>query len=206
MISTGENTILIVNDEPDHLSLIDKLLSGAGYHVLTANDGCEAFDVARRKRPRLILSDVAMPCVDGIELCRRIRADEELRLIPILLVSAHRQDAASAVEGLQAGADEYLEAPYEPMRLIAQVARLVERARSEESLRRSEEHYRILFESNPHPMWVYDLETLSFLAVNNAAIHHYGYSREEFFSMTIKDIRPQEDVPTLIEAITSVSE
>ncbi|MDQ3818192.1 MAG: PAS domain S-box protein, partial [Acidobacteriota bacterium] len=92
------------------------------------------------------------------------------------------------------------------MRLVAQVARLVERARSEEALRQSEEHYRILFEGNPHPMWVYDLETLYFLAVNNAAIHHYGYSREEFLSMTIKEIRPTEDVPALIETITHVSE
>ena len=53
----------------------------------------------------------------------------------------------------------------------------------------SEEQYRLLFESNPHPMWVYDRKTLSLLAVNDAAIQHYGYSRDEFLSITIKDIR-----------------
>ncbi len=71
--------------------------------------------------------------------------------------------------------------------------------------RDSGEQYRLLFESNPHPMWVYDLETLSFLAVNDAAIHHYGYSRDEFLSMTIKDIRPSEDVPALLENVSRVT-
>ena len=64
-------------------------------------------------------------------------------------------------------------------------------------LQASEERYRLLFESSPLPMWVYDLDTLAFLAVNNAAMHHYGYAREEFLGMTIKDIRPPEDLPSL---------
>ena len=206
MMNRPGSTVLAINDEPDHLNLMGMLLKGAGYRVLTAVDGVEGFELAKRERPRLIVSDVAMPRADGIELCRLIRADTELRLVPVLLVSAHRRDAASAIEGLQAGADEYLEAPYEPMRLIAQVARLVERARSEEALRESEERYRLLFDSNPHPMWVYDLETLSFLAVNNAAVYRYGYSREEFLGMTIRDIRPSEHIPLLLEEVAKVSE
>ena len=63
---------------------------------------------------------------------------------------------------------------------------------------RSEQRYRMLFERNPLPMWVYDVETLGFLAVNDAAVRHYGYSREEFLAMTITDIRPPEDVPALL--------
>jgi PAS domain S-box-containing protein len=66
--------------------------------------------------------------------------------------------------------------------------------RIEQALRESEEQYRLLFESNPHPMWVYDLETLRFLAANDSAVDHYGYSREEFLSMTIEEIRPPEDI------------
>lgn len=73
----------------------------------------------------------------------------------------------------------------------------------EGSLRASETRYRFLFENNPFPMWVFDLETLKFLTVNDAAIFHYGYSREEFLSMTIKDIRPAEDVPALIETMST---
>ena len=69
--------------------------------------------------------------------------------------------------------------------------------RIEEALRKSETQYRLLFESNPQAMWVYDLATLRFLAVNDAAVRHYGYTRSEFLDMTIKDIRPEEDVKLL---------
>jgi PAS domain S-box-containing protein len=69
----------------------------------------------------------------------------------------------------------------------------------------SENQYRLLFERNPHPMWVYDLKTLRFLMVNDAAVNHYGYTRDEFLAMTIKDIRPAEDVPSLLENIAQVT-
>lgn len=71
----------------------------------------------------------------------------------------------------------------------------------EEVMRASEEQYRLLFESNPNAMWVYDFETLRFLAVNDAAIEKYGFSREEFLSMTLAEIRPPEDVPVLQDAL-----
>ena len=77
--------------------------------------------------------------------------------------------------------------------------------RIEEALRKSEAQYRLLFESNPQPMWVYDLETLRFLAVNDAAIRHYGYSRIQFLEMTLKDIRPAEDVDLLSAYLASDS-
>src|SRR5829696_913328 len=75
--------------------------------------------------------------------------------------------------------------------------------RIEEALRKSEAQYRLLFESNPQAMWVYDLTTLRFLAVNDAAVRHYGYSRAEFLDTTIRDIRPPEDVKLLEEYLTS---
>lgn len=68
-------------------------------------------------------------------------------------------------------------------------------------LRRLEERYRLLFQNNPHPTWVYDLETLHILDVNDVAIRHYGYSREEFLNLTIKDIRPAEDVPAVLASV-----
>jgi PAS domain S-box-containing protein len=72
-------------------------------------------------------------------------------------------------------------------------------------MRDNEESYRLLFESNPHPMWVYDRDTLSFLAVNDSATRNYGYSREEFLATTIKDIRPPEDIPALLEKVAKVT-
>jgi PAS domain S-box-containing protein len=74
------------------------------------------------------------------------------------------------------------------------------RTAAREALLAAEEHYRTLFEKSPLPMWVYDLESLRFLAVNEAAIEHYGYSGDEFLSMTIKDIRPEEDIPAALLA------
>jgi len=79
---------------------------------------------------------------------------------------------------------------------------ITERKRVEDLLQESEERHRKLFENNPHPTWVFDRETLRFLAVNSAAVRKYGYSEEEFLARTIKDIRPPEDIPKVLENIT----
>ncbi len=78
--------------------------------------------------------------------------------------------------------------------------------KAEAALRESEERYRNLFYANPHPMWFYDTETLAFLEVNDAAVAHYGFQRDEFLAMTIADIRPTEDVPLLRDAVRQVRE
>ena len=75
---------------------------------------------------------------------------------------------------------------------------VTDRKHIEEQLQASELRYRLLFKANPHPMWLYDINTLRFLEVNDAAVHYYGYSREEFLSMSIKDIRPEEDIQSLM--------
>lgn len=80
---------------------------------------------------------------------------------------------------------------------------VTEEREAREALRASEERYRDLFASSPNPMWIYDLDTLRFLAVNDAAIDRYGYSHEEFRAMTIADIRPPEDVPRLLEDVAA---
>ncbi|MGA8152217.1 MAG: response regulator [Terriglobales bacterium] len=91
--------------------------------------------------------------------------------------------------------------------LIYAVARDVTEAKnSQEELRASEDRYRKLFEFNPQPVWVFDVETLRFLAVNQAAVQSYGYSQSEFLAMTIQDIRPAEDIPALLEDVSSPSD
>jgi two-component system, cell cycle sensor histidine kinase and response regulator CckA len=85
--------------------------------------------------------------------------------------------------------------------LARRAAAAVDQVRLHRSLERSEERYRLLFEQNPMAMWVYDVETLAFLAVNEAAVRRYGYSREEFLAMTIADIRPPEEIPALVADI-----
>jgi PAS domain S-box-containing protein len=111
------------------------LLLQSGYHVLTANNGHQGFEAARQQHPDLVISDVSMPRMDGIEMCRRIRQHSDLRLTPVLLVSAIRRDNESASEGMRAGADDYLELPYDSIRLIAKVERLLERRRADKALK-----------------------------------------------------------------------
>jgi two-component system, cell cycle sensor histidine kinase and response regulator CckA len=87
-----------------------------------------------------------------------------------------------------------------PATLEGMVTDITARVRNEQELRASEEKYRLLFIANPQPMWVYEVESLKFLDVNGAAIRTYGYGKADFLSMTLRDIRPQEDIPTLMEA------
>lgn len=79
---------------------------------------------------------------------------------------------------------------------------ITDRKRAEQAVRESEAQFKLLFASNPHPMWVYDLNTLAFLEVNDAAIDHYGYSRDEFLRMRITEVRPEVEVARLLEKIT----
>ncbi|HZW81595.1 MAG TPA: PAS domain S-box protein, partial [Candidatus Deferrimicrobiaceae bacterium] len=81
---------------------------------------------------------------------------------------------------------------------------ITQRRRAEELLQESEDRHRKLFDNNPHPTWVFDRETLRFLAVNAAAVRRYGYSGDEFLAMTIKDIRPAEDIPAMLETVRNL--
>jgi two-component system sensor histidine kinase UhpB len=83
---------------------------------------------------------------------------------------------------------------------------LLQRTKAEQLLAESRERYQLLFDHAPYPMWIVDLETLAFLDVNETAVRHYGYSRDEFRSMTIKDIRPAEDVPKLLQALPLIGD
>jgi PAS domain S-box-containing protein len=164
-------TVLIVNDEPDQLALISTALGKAGYRTLTASDGEEAYGVASRERPALVVSDVSMPRADGVELTRRLRADARLRNTPIILASAHVKDTASVVEALSAGADEYLELPFDPLRLVALVARLLERARAEA-------HYRDIVEQASDIIYTLDLKG-RLTSLNAAGTFFLGRTQED---------------------------
>ena len=110
--------ILIVDDNPTNLDILQARLSPHNYEILTATDGEEALATARAKQPDLILLDIMMPKMDGIEVCRHIRADPSLPFMPIIMVTA-KADSKDVVAGLEAGADEYLTKPVDHAALVA---------------------------------------------------------------------------------------
>jgi len=112
--------ILIVDDSPESLDILEARLASHGYEILTARDGEEALATAREKRPDLILLDIMMPKLDGIEVCRRLKADRSLPFMPIIMVTA-RADSKDIVHGLEAGGDEYLTKPVDQAALVARI-------------------------------------------------------------------------------------
>jgi len=112
--------ILVVDDNPMNLDILQTRLSVHGYDILTAADGEEALAVAREKLPDLILLDIMMPKLDGIEVCKRLKADPSLPIMPIIMVTA-KADSKDIVAGLEAGGDEYLTKPLDQAALVARV-------------------------------------------------------------------------------------
>src|SRR3989454_2746182 len=112
--------ILVVDDNPVNVDILRPRLAVHGYEILTAADGEEALVVARAKQPDLILLDVMMPKMDGIQVCRELRADSSLPFMPIILVTA-KTDSKDVVAGLEAGGDEYLTKPVDQAALVARV-------------------------------------------------------------------------------------
>jgi PAS domain S-box-containing protein len=195
--------ILVVKDDQAVLQLIVDVLEPEGYKVFAAESARRALELTATVRADLILSDIVMPEMNGLELCQHLKTNPETAALPVMLVSAVRKEDAARLEGYTAGADDYLEIPFRPEELLIKVARLVERHRAQRALQKSEEEYRLLFKANPCPMWLCDQDTLQFLAVNDAAILHYGYSREEFLAMSTKQTRAAEDVMALLEYLAT---
>lgn len=112
--------ILIVEDNPASLDILQTRLKTHNYEVITATDGEEGLVKARKKQPDLILLDIMMPKMDGLEVCRRLKGDPSLPFIPIIMVTA-KADSKDVVAGLEAGGDEYLRKPVDHAALVARV-------------------------------------------------------------------------------------
>jgi len=145
----------------------------------------------------IIVSDYRLPTYDGLQALREARTRRPA--VPFVFFSGNLGEER-AIEALKAGATDYVLKDGHVGRLVpaleramGEAAQRVARMRAEEALKQNEQGFHLLFDSNPHPMWVFDLESLRFLEVNAAAIEHYGYSRDEFLAMRITDIRPPEE-------------
>jgi cyclic di-GMP phosphodiesterase len=130
-------TILVADDEPANRDLMAAFLEPQGYSVITASDGRETLELFARHQPDLLLLDINMPKLDGIEVCRRLKKNPETRLTPIVLVTA-LSALEDRVQGLEAGADDFLTKPVEHAELMARLRALLNLKAFTDELERAE--------------------------------------------------------------------
>ncbi|MFB2924232.1 response regulator [Aerosakkonema funiforme] len=126
----ARNRILVVDDNPDLRSYVSRVLQASGFEVLTARDGAEGFGVAKANHPDLIVTDLMMPMVSGLEMIRMIREQQDLKGTPIILLTA-KVDEDTRIEGTELGADIYLAKPFNDRELLAAVRNLLELKQNE---------------------------------------------------------------------------
>jgi two-component system alkaline phosphatase synthesis response regulator PhoP len=127
IMSSEKTKILLVDDEPDILEFISYNLNKEGFEVFTSNNGRDAIKIAVKEKPELIILDVMMPDLDGIETCRVIRETPELKDVLIAFLTARNEDY-SQIAGFDAGADDYINKPIKPRVLISRVKALLRRS------------------------------------------------------------------------------
>lgn len=127
--------ILLVDDEPDILEIVGYNLKNEGYQVFTANNGLDAIKSAKKNNPQLILLDIMMPEMDGIEACEKIRKINALENVIIAFLTARGEDY-SQVAGFEAGADDYITKPIKPKVLVSKIKSLLRRLKQKKRVNR----------------------------------------------------------------------
>jgi PAS domain S-box-containing protein len=204
--------ILVVDDEPESRTLLTAILIGEGYRVRTADGGVIALASIRVRQPELILLDIQMPGMDGFEICRRIKEDEDTRHIPLMFLSARGQ-LAERVEGFRLGAVDFIVKPFQREELLARVRTHVELGRLRSSLeeqvaertaklRESEERFRTIADAAPVMIWVAGTDK-SCTFVNRPWLEFTGRQTEqELGNGWTENIHPN-DLPECVAAYTA---
>jgi two-component system alkaline phosphatase synthesis response regulator PhoP len=122
----ARENILVVDDEEDVLELVRYNLDKNGYSVLTASSGEDAITLARSKRPDLVVLDLMLPGIDGLEVCKKLKADSKTDHIPVVMLTAKGEET-DVVTGLELGADDYVTKPFSPKVLVARIKRILYR-------------------------------------------------------------------------------
>ncbi|WP_412986830.1 response regulator transcription factor [Pontimicrobium sp. IMCC45349] len=175
--------ILLVDDEPDILEIVGYNLSNEGYRVITAENGLEGVKKAKKEKPQLIILDVMMPEMDGIEACEQIRSIPELKDSIVTFLTARGEDY-SQVAGFEAGADDYITKPIKPKVLVSKVKALLRRFKEEQvqedvlkigNLIINRDEYKILLNGNEIVLPRKEFELLSLLTSKPGKV----FKREE---------------------------
>jgi two-component system phosphate regulon response regulator PhoB len=124
--TSGGERILVVDDEPDIVALVVYHLAKAGFRISTASNGADALRLAQQDRPALVVLDLMLPGMSGLEVLDQLRADESGRDIAVLLLTARREEP-DRIKGLSSGADDYLTKPFSPQELVLRVRNILRR-------------------------------------------------------------------------------
>ena len=199
---SGHLSILVIEDNPTDLYLIEEMLQSSGTktkNIYTADRTSAACDLLKKHDINLVLLDLSLSDSFGIDSFLKIK--DVTQKIPVIILTG-LTDSETALEALKQGAQDYLvKGEFKTDILVKSIQYSIERKNAEEKIIASEEKYRQMFYKNPFPAWIYDLTTFRILEVNDAAIKKYGYEREEFLNLTIKDIRPEEDITEVMQSI-----
>ena len=184
-----DTTILLVDDELDILEIIGYNLTAQGYTVVTAQNGVEAIKKAKKHKPKLIILDVMMPEMDGIEACEKLRLIPELSETVITFLTARGEDY-SQVAGFEAGADDYITKPIKPKVLTSKVKSLLRRFKSQEQAQQilelgnltiNREEYKILVDTQEMVLPRKEFELLSLLASKPGKV----FKREDILDLSL---------------------
>lgn len=205
-MNSQSHKILLVEDEFFDAELnireIKKVLPTSQFELVDNREKYQHF--LTTFVPDIIISDYNLPVFDGLSALKI--AQKICPMTPFIMVTGSINED-TAVECMKAGATDYVLKDslkrLGPSVLSALEQKKIKQERIDafETIRLNEARYRYMFHSNPQPMWIFDIETLAFLEVNEAAIEHYGYTEEEFLSMTIKDIRPEDQIDKLMNSL-----
>ncbi len=197
---------LVIEDSQPDAEYLGELLSSErapAFGIRSAGRMSEGLDLLAELRFDVVLLDLGLPDSQGMDTLLTVR--KKAAGMPIIILTG-LADEEFAVNAIHQGADGYLlKGQIDRTLLVRTIRYAMERRRIMEELRKSEEQYRLLFDSNPFPLFVYSRDSLRLLAVNNAALHQYGYSREEFLRLGVPDLHTDEERPRVQARIAAVS-
>jgi len=197
--------ILVVEDNPGDIFLLKEFLRATDLSIETIAEAgrlSEAKGILEQQRIDLVFLDLSLPDSFGLESYTGLGLPAQR--LPVILLTG-LSDTSIALQALAMGAQDYLiKGDFDEKLLSRAIRYSLERKRNQENLRESEVRYRELFNNNPMPMWVFDVDTLLFLEANGAAVQHYGYTNAEFLHMSIADLRLNGDLAALRKEVDEI--
>jgi two-component system, LuxR family, sensor kinase FixL len=195
--------ILMVDDDPAVLEFYSHFLRTEGYEVRGVATGREGLRAACEWRPELVLLDVMLPDLDGVEVCRQLKSHPALPDVFVVLFSGEATSVAHKVEGLETGADEYLVKSIQPDEFLARIRTMVRLQEATAALRASEQHYRLLVEILPEAVASVDLQA-RLISANPPAVAMLGYTEAAtLLGKSLFDLMPPEEHKRLQDDIAT---